>query len=57
MRAIKDEETGEMVAADVLEAASISAPFRNVAEWLGKVDLAFQVIVLYQDSRQGDKYW
>ena len=53
MRAVKDEETGEMVAADVLEAASISAPFRNVAERMGKVDLAFQVIVpeSMRDSR------
>lgn len=45
MRAIKDDETGEMVAADVLNAATVTAPFRNVAERMGKVDLAFNVIV------------
>lgn len=45
MKAIKDEETGEMVATDVLDAAMVTARFRNIAERKGKVDLAFQVIV------------
>ena len=45
MKAIKDEETGDMVAADVIEASKVTATFRNVAERMGKVDLAFQVIV------------
>lgn len=45
MKAVKDEKTGEMVAADVLDAAKVTARFRNVAERHGKVDLAFQVIV------------
>ena len=45
MKAVKDEETGEMVAADVIDAATVTARFRNVAERMGKVDLAFQVIV------------
>ena len=45
MKAIKDEETGEMVANEVIQAATITARFRNVAERNGKVDLAFQVIV------------
>lgn len=45
MKAVKDEETGEMVAADVLDAAKITARFRNVAERKGKVDLAFDIIV------------
>ena len=45
MKAIKDEDTGEMVASDVIEAATVVARFRNVAERSGKVDLAFQVIV------------
>ena len=45
MKAIKDEETGEMVATDVIEAATVTARFRNVAERQGKVDLAFQVVV------------
>ena len=45
MKAIKDEESGEMVAADVLEAATVTARFRNVAERQGKVDLSFLVTV------------
>ncbi len=45
MKAIKDEETGEMVAQDVLEAAKVTARFRNVAERRGKIDLAFQITV------------
>ena len=45
MKAIKDEETGEMVATDVIDAATVTARFRNVAERSGKVDLNFQVIV------------
>ena len=45
MKAIRDEHTGEMVANDVLEAAVITARFRNIAERHGKVDLQFQVIV------------
>lgn len=45
MKAVKDEETGEMVASDVIDAATVTARFRHVAERMGKVDLAFQVIV------------
>lgn len=45
MKAIRDEETGEMVAADVIDAAIVTTRFRNVAERMGKVDLAFQVVV------------
>ncbi len=45
MKAIKDEESGEMVANDVINAASITARFRNVAERSGKVDLAFMITV------------
>jgi hypothetical protein len=45
MKAIKDEETGEMVATDVIDAATVTARFRNVAERSGKVDLAFQIVV------------
>lgn len=53
MKAVKDEETGEMVATDVLDAAMVTARFRNIAERKGKVDLAFQVIVpaSMRDSR------
>ncbi len=45
MKAIKDEASGEMVATDVIDAAVITARFRNVAERHGKVDLRFEVIV------------
>lgn len=45
MKAIKDDETGEMVASDVLNAAVVTARFRNIAERRGRVDLQFQVIV------------
>ena len=44
MRAVKDEN-GEMVATDVIQAAKITARFRNVAERSGKVDLNFRIIV------------
>ena len=44
MRAIKDEN-GEMVATDVIQAAKITARFRNVAERSGRVDLNFRIIV------------
>ena len=52
MKAIKDEN-GEMVAHDVLDAAVVTARFRNVAERHGKVDIEFQVIVpqSMQDSK------
>lgn len=53
MNAVRDESTGEMVATETLQAAKVTARFRNVAERGGKVDLAFQVIVpaSMQDSR------
>jgi tetratricopeptide (TPR) repeat protein len=54
MKAVKDEETGEMVATDVLDAAMVTARFRNIAERKGKVDLAFQVIV---PSSMRDSRW
>ena len=44
MRAVKDEN-GEMVATDVIQAARITARFRNVAERSGRVDLNFRIIV------------
>lgn len=44
MRAIRDED-GEMVANDVLDAAVVTARFRNVAERNGRVALEFQVVV------------
>lgn len=53
MKAIKDEESGEMVATETLDAAVITSRFRNVAERHGKVDLRFEVIVpgSMQDSK------
>ena len=52
MKAIKDED-GEMVAHDVIDAAVVTARFRNVAERNGRVDIEFQVIVPQnmQDSK------
>lgn len=45
MKAVRDDETGEMVATDVIEAAVITARFRNKAERNGKVDLEFEIRV------------
>lgn len=52
MKAVKDEN-GEMVATDVIQAAKVTARFRNIAERGGKVDIAFNVHVpkYMQDSR------
>ena len=53
MKAILDEDSGEMVATETLEAARVTARFRNIAERHDKVDLAFQIIVpaAMQDSK------
>ena len=53
MNAVRDEASGEMVASETLQAARVTARFRNVAERHGRVDLEFQVIVpaAMQDSR------
>ena len=53
MRAVRDEESGEMVASEQLQAAVVTARFRNVAERGGQVELAFQISVSdsLQDSR------
>ena len=53
MNAVKDEN-GEMVANERLDAAVVSARFRNVAERDGKVDLRFDVIV---PERMMDSNW
>lgn len=45
MRAERDDETGEMVAVDRLDAAVVRARFRNVAEREGVVRLEFRVTV------------
>ena len=52
MKAVKDED-GEMVAHDVIDAAVVTARFRNVAERNGRVDIEFQVTVpqSMQDSK------
>ena len=53
MKAIRDDETGDMVATETLDAAKITARFRNIAERHGKVDLSFAIIVPedMQDSK------
>ena len=45
MKAIKDEESGEMVAHEELKAAYVTARFRNIAERHGKIDLEFEIRV------------
>ena len=52
MKAVKDEN-GEMVATDVIDAAMVTARFRNIAERGGKVDICFDVTVPreMQDSK------
>ncbi|MBR5255814.1 MAG: hypothetical protein IKV62_03460 [Bacteroidales bacterium] len=53
MKAIRDDVTGDMVATETLEAAKVTARFRNIAERHGKLDLAFSIIVPaeMQDSK------
>ncbi len=53
MKAVKDEN-GEMVAHDIIDAAVVSARFRNVAERHGKVDIQFQITV---PASMQDKAW
>lgn len=52
MKAVMDE-SGEMVASDELQAAVVTARFRNVAERGGRIELRFQIVVPehMQDSR------
>ena len=45
MNAIRDSETGEMVATDVINASKVTARFRNVAERAGYVSISFDVSV------------
>lgn len=45
MNAIRDDETGEMVATDVITASRVSARFRHVAERFGKLTLEFDITV------------
>ena len=53
MKAVRDDN-GEMVASDVIDAAYVTATFRNVAERHGKIDLEFQVVV--PESMQDSKW-
>lgn len=45
MKAIRDSETGEMVATDIINASRVVARFRNVAERGGSVVIGFDVVV------------
>ena len=45
MNAIKDDESGEMVAYDQLKAVVVEARFQHLAERNGQVDLAFDIVV------------
>ena len=54
MNAIRDTETGEMVATDVINASRVTARFRNVAERAGYVSLSFDVSV---PSGMSDSQW
>lgn len=58
LNAIRDSETGEMVATDVISASVITARFRNVAERAGLVDIEFDVEVpeAVMDSRWKLRY-
>lgn len=54
MNAIRDQETGEMVATDVIKASTVTARFRNVAERFGFVSIGFDVRV---PSAMSDSRW
>ena len=54
MNAIKDTETGEMVATDVINASKVTARFRNVAERAGYVSISFDVTV---PAAMSDSQW
>lgn len=54
MNAIRDSETGEMVATDVINASTVVARFRNVAERAGNVSIGFDVTV---PSEMLDSRW
>ena len=59
MNAIRDSETGEMVATDIINASRVVARFRNVAERGGLVSISFDVIVPEEmkDSKYQLKIW
>ena len=45
MNAIRDSESGEMVATDIIKASKVTARFRNVSERAGYVSIGFDVSV------------
>ncbi len=45
MNAIRDSETGEMVATDIISESKVVARFNHVSERLGSVSISFDVIV------------
>ena len=54
MNAIRDSETGEMVASDVISASKVTARFRNVAERAGYVTIDFDITV---PAAMADSRW
>ena len=54
MNAVKDIESGEMVAVDVISASRVVARFRNVAERKGVVTISFDIHV---PSEMADSRW
>ena len=54
LNAVKDDETGEMVATDVITASKVTARFRNVAERAGKVTISFDISI---PSAMSDSRW
>lgn len=54
MNAIRDSQTGEMVATDVISASKVTARFRNVAERAGYVSISFDVSV---PASMSDSKW
>lgn len=54
MNAVLDEQTGEMVASDVISSSRVVARFRNVPERSGYVSISFDVVV---PSEMADSRW
>ena len=54
MNAIRDSETGEMVASDVIVASKVTARFGNVAERAGYVTICFDITV---PAAMADSRW
>lgn len=54
MKAIRDEDTGDMVATETLDAAVVTARFRNVAERRGRVTVRYEITV---PGSMQDSHW